>query len=333
MSVTIIDVAKEAKVSISTVSRVLNNKDIVKPKTRIKVENAIKKLNFDPDFTAQTMISKKTRTIGLIIPTLYNEYWSILSAIVQEHLWEFGYMVILCNTNNDKKKKEAYIQMLLKRKVDGVILCEFKENKEIIESLLRHNIPTVALQVKIDGIDSVYGNQLQGSMDAVNHLIQLGHSKIAYIGLDDLMDNRELGYRNALMINGIPVDENLIIKGQFTTNFGFQAAESLINRKLKFESIFCWNDIVAFGVIQALQLHHFDVPKDVTLIGFDDIQMIQFIKPSLTTIKQPLQEMCSAAAQLLLEKIDGKENNSKTPRDIVFPTRLVIRESCGSKLR
>nr|WP_255438412.1 LacI family DNA-binding transcriptional regulator [Ammoniphilus sp. YIM 78166] len=328
MTITIKDVALEAGVSIATVSRVINGKDRVKLATKKKVEEVIKKLNFKPDNTARTMIVKETKTIGLIVPSL-NEYWARISEVIQERLWESGYALMLCATGGVLFEKERfYLNSFIERKVDGIIYCgRHSERDAIINDYLTADIPIITFDRKIDGIDRVFGDHMQGAMKAVEHLIRLGHQKIAYIGGPLSFPDRELGYRNAHTVNGLSVDEALLKRGDFRFEFGYLAAEELLRDKLDFTAIFCGNDLIAFGVIEALKKASIRVPEDIAIVGYDDIQMASLVKPALTTVRQPIVEMGCAIVELLKESM---KNQNHIPKNLMFPMELIVRESCGA---
>jgi LacI family transcriptional regulator len=340
MKITIKEVAQEAGVSISTVSRVLNGKNRVNKLTRKKVEEAIKKLDFQPDQIARTMIMKETKTIGLVVPQLSNEYWAILSEVIQERLWEKGYSLFICSTDRKWEQETAAYRSFLERRVDGIILHGATQTCEgnrfsIIEQMKSHSIPMVSFDTRIPGLHCVAGDHLQGAIDAVEHLVQLGHKEIAYIGGPSVSHHRELGYRNVFMQHHLEVDESLIKRGTdqtiHFTKFGYTSMEALINEKKQFSAVFCGNDLIAIGASKALEKAGIRVPQEVALVGFDDINMASLYKPALTTVRQPIRDMGQAAVDLLLEL---KQNNDlhSAPTKLLFEMELVIRESCGSKI-
>jgi DNA-binding LacI/PurR family transcriptional regulator len=338
MKITIKDVANEAGVSIATVSRVLNNKDRVKSSTRKKIEEAILKLNFSPDQAARTMIIKETKTIGLLIPNLTNEFWSVVAEVIQDELWENGYTTLLCATSTLEdltKREEAFIMNFIQRKVDGVIYATLSGvhpdgYHPAIKELKDSDIPVVAFDQNVPDVSKVKGEHIQGAITAVEHLIKLGHKRIAYLGGPLFSPDRELGFRNAHTINGLNVDEYLIRRGSPTYEFGNIAMLELLKSRKKFTAVFCGNDLIALGAIQCMNNAGVKVPDDVAVVGYDDIQMSKIIKPSLTTVHQPIREMSSAIVKLLLDLIENKDNKM-TPQSLMFDMKLIIRESCGGK--
>jgi DNA-binding LacI/PurR family transcriptional regulator len=337
---TIKDVAREANVSIATVSRVINGKDRVKKETREKILRAIEKLNFVPDQAARTMISKKTRTVGMVVPLLSNEYWAQLAEIIQRKLLKNGYTLLISTINFENENDLTFLDTFLERKVDGVIIGSFlKELKEDYEKYFKmfsdQGIPLVSFVPLNNNITSVWGDNLTSSMEAVEHLIRLGHTKIAYIGAATTGIDRELGYRNALMLNHIAVDEGLIISGRHEyvhhfSQYGYENAKKLVLDREKFSALFCANDLIAIGAIKAFDELGLRVPADIAVVGFDDITIAGLYRPALTTVKQPIEDMANAAVEILLEQIENPSMNY-TQKKITFPMKLVVRESCGSK--
>lgn len=336
MRITIKDIAREAGVSIATVSRVLNGKDKIKSSTKARVEQIIEKYNFSPDQIARTMKVKESKSIGLLVPQLSNEFWASLAEVIEEELWSHGYTLFLCtcSTKEDSMSKEkAAFESFLQRKVDGIIYCTSSginsEFQDFTERLKRCEIPIIAFDQRIPGMNQIYGDHLQGAMDAVQHLFSLGHSRIVYLGGPLVSPERELGYRNAHTLMNVTVDEDLIVRGQPTFQFGQKAMKKMIDSDHHFTAVFCGNDIIALGAIQSLESSGFSVPDDVAVVGYDDIHMASISKPSLTTVRQPISEMGKTVVEHLLQSIE----TGYTPDQVcslVFPMTLVIRDSCGS---
>ncbi|REE86173.1 LacI family transcriptional regulator [Paenibacillus taihuensis] len=334
MKATIKEVAKEAGVSISTVSRVLNGRDRVSRHTINRVREVIDRLQFQPDFVARTMIMKKTSTIGLVVPQLSNEYWAFISEVIQDELWAHGYTTLICSTDNEPEKDSAYLKMCLERRMDGVIYCSSPhygaETNEQIDALKAAGVPIVSLDPSILGVSCVVGDHMQGTLTAVEHLIQCGYNRIAYIGGPAVSIEREFGYRKALMMYGYQVDEGLIrlVKGQSFAD-GYEGLQSLRATGISFDALFCGNDLLAFGAIKAMEEAGIRVPEDVAVIGFDDIFSARLFKPALTTVRQPIQDIGQELVNLLLLALET-EPERRTVRKIVIPTELIIRESSGT---
>lgn len=338
MKSTIKDVAREARVSIATVSRVINNRDRVKDSTRRKVEEAIKKLQFNPNHIARTMINGETKSVGLVVPHLSNEYWSQVAEVIQEELWQLGYTVMLCTTSvveNPVDREVAFLKNFIERHVDGIIfgsLSDFSsfDHPDIKAILAEEQMAIVAFDQRIPGVSQVNGDHMYGAQIAVNHLIKLGHKQIAYIGGSLINPDREFGYRNAHVINNLTVNESLIRRGIATYDFGYASMQELLNSGEEFTALFCGNDLIALGALKAIESNSLKVPDDVAIVGYDDINIARMIKPALTTIRQPVKEMAKAAVALLIELIEADENQEITPKNLLFQMELVIRESSGA---
>jgi LacI family transcriptional regulator len=341
MSYTIKDVAKEANVSIATVSRVINGKDKVKKETREKIQRAIAKLHYVPDQVARTMINKKTKTIGMFVPLLSNEYWAQLAEAIQRKLMVKGYTLIISTYNYEQESVHSYLNTFLERKVDGLIIAsrldvDVEQDEKYLGLFVEQGIPLVSFNT-YKNITSVSGDSISSSMEAVEHLIRLGHRKIAFIGTVSCSIDRELGYRNAVMLNGLEIDESIIIGGRheyvhYFSEYGYRCALQLLSDNKPFSAVFCANDLIAIGVIKAFEDKGILVPSDKAVIGFDDINIAHLYRPALTTIKQPIDDMAGAAIDILLEQID-KPEVPRIQKKITFPMELIIRESCGSKKR
>jgi len=340
MSYTIKDVAKEANVSIATVSRVINGKDRVKKETREKILKAVEKLNYVPDQAARTMINKRTKTIGMFVPLLSNEYWAIMAEIIQKKLLKKGYTLILSTYNYDQENDYSCLDTFLERKVDGLIMgsinINLQEDEKYLGKFIQQGIPLVSFNPNYKNITSINGDSMNGCIEAVEHLIKLGHRKIAYIGTKSSSIERELGYRNALMLNGLEIDESIIVSGRqgyinYFSQYGYQSAKQFVLDNREFTALFCSNDLIAIGAIKALVDLGCDVPTDKAVVGVDDINMAGLYRPALTTLKQPIDEMANTAIDILLEQIDNP-GKAYSQKKITFPMKLVIRESCGFKI-
>jgi len=224
----------------------------------------------------------------------------------------------------------TYINSFIQRKVDGIIYCgPGSEHTSIILELLDGKIPIVVLDRSLPDVNSVYGDHLEGGKIGAEHLIKLGHKDIAYVGGPFSSPERELGFRNGMTLHGLAVNESLIKRGEFTFECGFNSANELLDGKSKFTAVCCGNDLIAFGVIDALRKRGKRVPEDIAIVGYDDIKMASLIKPELTTVRQPLEKIAIGLIDLLLETIDM--HDTKQIKSLVFSMELIIRESCGAR--
>lgn len=326
----ITDVAREAGVSISTVSRVLNNSDYpIKPETRRKVLEAAAELRFRPNDLARGLLLRKSRTVGLIVPDISNPYYPELSLGVEATASERGYSVIFCNTSRKAEKLEQYVDVLLQKRVDGIVLVGGGTDfAPISQALLdfdvdvtvigRHNLPFPSVQ-----IDNVGAAQ-----EAASHLAELGHRRIAFLSgplkLTSVQD-RLSGYRLALEEQGLDRDDRLVCEGDFQPESGYSAALSLLQGEPRPTAIFAANDRMAIGVIAAATDLGLEVPDDLSVVGFDDITMASYTRPSLTTVAIPGYQMGASAMRLMLRLFAEEE----CPQVTWVPTKLVVRDSSG----
>ncbi|MCL6442641.1 MAG: LacI family transcriptional regulator [Alicyclobacillus sp.] len=336
MRVTIHEVAKAANVSISTVSRVLNGKDRVSEATRRRVQNAIEKLNYQPDLVARAMVTKKTRAIALMIPLVSNEYWARMAEVIQDALWEKDYNLVTYSTGYDIKKRLAFLDMIVDRSTDGIIYASSSlepdsiEYNDITNRLQPMQLPVIGLERPISGFPCILADNFRGGQLAADHLIRQGHERIAYIGGTRIPTERELGFKERIISHGLRLDDEALMVRfeQFTGDFigfGYSAVTKLLKAKIRFSAAFCVNDLVAVGAIRALEDHGFRVPDDVSIVGFDDISIASLFRPSLTTVRQPIEQIGKAAANLIVNLVEGTDWRM-CPR-VVFDLELVVRES------
>jgi DNA-binding LacI/PurR family transcriptional regulator len=298
------------------------------------VLQAIEKLQFHPDHTARTMIHKKTRTIGLVIPKLSNEYWAQLSEVIHHELWEKGYTTLICSSDNQSDKETAYLKMYIERRVDGIIYCSSPLGPDDalnqVDLLHQSGIPLVTLDSTINGVSCVTGDHLHGAFTAAEHLIRLGHRRIAYIGGPAVSLDRELGFRKAMIMYGLSVNETLVrtVSGQSFQD-GNEAMQALLDAGEPFDALFCGNDLLAFGAIKAMEEAGIRIPDDVAVVGYDDIFSARLFKPALTTVRQPIADIGKELVNLLLQAVHA-EPDQRPVRKIMIPTELVVRESSGA---
>jgi LacI family transcriptional regulator len=332
---TINDVAKRAGVSAVTVSRVINNASNVRPTTRDKVELAIRELGYVPSVAARSLRLKRTRTLALILPDITNTFWTTIARGVEDAAQRRDYSVFLCNTDEDEVKQRRYLDFVVGQRVDGVIIAPHDSDARYLAQLRDRNIPTVVIDRHIEGwgVDSVLGDSLSGAMALVQHLISLGHERIAMLSgpaSASTAEDRVAGYCIALAEAGIPVESGLVKRGEFRIASGEEMTHQLFDAGLGPTAIFAANNAIAMGVIDALERRGLRIPQDVALVSFDDFPNVSHLFPFLTVVAQPAYDMGINAAQLLLSRLDSEVELQ--PRQVVLPTRLIVRHSCGSRL-
>lgn len=332
-AVTIVDVAREAGVSYSTVSRVVNNNAHVLPETREKVLNAMMRLGYVVNQQARSLRGGRSQVIGLLVPDVGNNYVGQIIRGIDAELAAHQYDLMLYTTHRRKIKESAYVATIARGMADGLLLLLPTNAREYMETLQQQQFPHVLIDYQhVDNAltSTVQSTNFQGAYEATHYLINLGHWRIAYIIGSQEMHcslDRLAGYRAALADAGLPEDPDLIYAGDFFRPPGYAAANHFLSLEEPPTAIFAANDASAFGVMDGVQQHALRVPEDISVIGFDDILEAGHVHPGLTTVRQPLEAMGRTAAQLLLKRL----NNPDLPGERVeMATELVIRESCAS---
>ena len=332
MKLTIKEIAKKANVSITTVSRVLNqNKEGVGAETRKRVEKIIKEYNYRPNAIARSMITKNTETIGLIIPDIRNPFFSDLARAIEDIANKMGYAVFLCNVDNQLKKIEKYLWLLVEKNVDGIIFSssDAKLNDGVQALVNKNNMPVVFIDRGDDDskYNGVFIDNKEAGFLATTHLLELAHKKIGCITGPKTIWNsnhRLEGYKKAHQQVGLKVDERLIKEGFYTMEGGYEAAKSLLIEHQDITSIFALNDLMAFGVYQAAKELNISIPNELSVVGFDNLSYNQILTPRLTTIEQPIKQIGEVAVEYLIKQI---EQESEIKDSIYLKTKLIIRDS------
>ncbi len=332
MARTLEEVAQLAGVSRSTVSRVMNDHPNVRPETRERVWEAIRKSGYQPHAIARSLVTKRTQIIGMVIPeavtTLFTDpFFPILLRAATEACNEHGYQLMLSLFSSSAGRQEIYQRLVRNAYLDGVIVASVALNDPLISDLLRDGVPFVCVGRHPNGqVHYVDVDNAGGALMAVEHLIRLGHRRIGTLtGRADMTagQDRLEGYRQALAVHRIPVEEELIIEGDFTESSGMLGMQRLLPAHPS--AVFVASDTMAIGALKALRQAGQEVPQDIALISFDDIPAASVTEPPLTTVRQPIRQMAALAVETLLDLI---EQPGSGPRRIILPTELVIRESC-----
>jgi LacI family transcriptional regulator len=330
---TIKDVARLAEVSTTSVSHVINGTRFVSDELRARIQAAMETLDYRPNVLARSLRRGETQTIGLIVPDNSNPFFAEVARTVEDVGFENEYSVILGNSDNSLDKETAYIRVLIAKQVDGVIFIAAGSDPEHLNELTKQGIPVVVADRDLPEAlaDVVLVNNEKGGYDATRYLLELGHQRIACIsGPSDLTPSadRVRGYRRALQEAGIPVEEALIVPGDFRYQGGETAMDRLLRQSPPPSAVFCCNDLMAVGALRALRNVDRQVPGDVSLVGFDDIPFVSAVSPALTTIAQPIEELATLAAKLLIVRMQNTREERPGQR-IVLDTKLVIRDSCA----
>ncbi|MCP5061230.1 MAG: LacI family transcriptional regulator [Ignavibacteriae bacterium] len=335
MATTLKDVAAYVGVHPSTVSRVLHGKENLKisAKTNERILKAVKKLNYVPDFTARTLRLKKSFTIGLIVPDILNPYFARIARRIEQLGFDKKYTVIVCNTDEDQEKEILFLNQLISRGVDGIILAPVQESKEHILSLIEKKTPLVLIDRIFDDleINAVITNNSNSVINAMSHLVELGHKNIAFLkGQDKIytIKNRLLGYHKALEKYKLPVNKKFIVGKGFEFEDGYEATLELLNLpKLPTAIISSGGDLVTLGAIKAIVEKGLSIPEDISLIAFFDSYYSPFLATPLTTISHYRKQIGEKAFNLLLKQIESKKPlKTKT---LCVDTKFDIRKSTG----
>lgn len=333
MATTLKDVAAYVGVHPSTVSRVLHGKENLKisAKTNERILKAVKELNYIPDFTARTLRLKKSFTIGLIVPDILNPYFARIARRIEQLGFEKKYTVIVCNTDEDQEKEILFLNQLISRGVDGIILAPVQESKEHIISLIEKKTPLVLIDRIFDDleINAVISDNSNSVINAMDHLVELGHKNIAFLkGQANIytIKKRLMGYLKALKKYKLPVNKNFIVGKGFEFDDGYKATLELLKLpKLPTAIISSGGDLVTLGAIKAIVEKGLSIPEDISLIAFFDSYYPPFLATPLTTISHFRKQIGEKAFDLLLKQIESQK--PLKVKTLCVDTKFDIRKS------
>ncbi|HTJ94952.1 MAG TPA: LacI family DNA-binding transcriptional regulator [Pararobbsia sp.] len=329
---TIKDVAARAGVSFTTVSHVVNNTRPVSSEVRAKVEAAIREMNFVPSAVARSLKARTTSTIGVVVPNSTNPYFAEMSRGIEAYCERHGYCVILGNSDDEPEKQRKYLRVMIERRIDGLIVASAGDEGTLAEALGRTDVPVVIVDREVPGVraDLVQIDHEQGAYIAARHLLELGHRRIACISGPSRMvvsDARVKGFSRALEEHGVEIDACLLLAGDYTSGGGYEAAVSLLDGHRP-TAIFATNDVMALGVLRAAAERGLVVPRDLSVVGFDDIQLARYFYPALTTVGQSIIMLGERAAETLIGRVT-KAVEGEPRRHVVAP-ELKVRESTAA---
>lgn len=328
MATTIVDVARQAGVSIATVSRVIHRSPLVNAQTRARVEQAMAELKYAPNAVARGLVTRRTQAIGLVITSMADPFFPPIVQGVEESALHRGYSVLLSTSNNDPDRELAVVRLLNERRVDAVIVASSRVGGLYL-SHRGHSIPLVLINNEQSGAYtySVGTDDVGGGYSAGRYLLGLGHRRIGYIHgplEKQSTHDRCHGFTRALQESGVGPDPALITTADGQAQGGQQAMLALLGQRPRPTAVFCFNDLTALGALRAVRLAGLKAPDDVSILGYDDIALAAFAEPPLTTIAQQTYELGKQALSLALDLLDGKDVASMT-----LPAALVERGSCG----
>jgi LacI family transcriptional regulator len=333
-SVTIRDVARRAGVSPMTVSRVINDSSQVSPETRGRVEEAIAALGYVPSRLARGLSAQRTGTIAVIVPDVANPFFTLVVRGAEDVARRAGFRVILCDTRGDLAIEREVIEEMLAHRAEGILIAPASDrSREHLRRLAKFGVPFVLVDRTVAGIDAdaVLGDSEDGARRLVEHLLSLGHRRVGMIVESNEVStarDRRRGYEAALAGAGIALEPELVVEATVDPDGGFDGMRRLLELEERPTAVFTVNNLVAVGAIEAVRAAGLEVPDDVALVCFDDIEYASRLYPFLTVMEQPAETFGTLGTQLLLERIDGRGSERK--RVVVLPGEFVVRRSCGA---
>ncbi|MDD3213632.1 MAG: LacI family DNA-binding transcriptional regulator [Eubacteriales bacterium] len=327
-----IDVAKRANVSIATVSRVLNGQTTVAPSLAEQVMNAVKALNYEPNYTARNLRRNESRTLVILTPNITNPYYANIISGIAQGAQENGYSSFMFNTEGKRELEEQILERLSKHQADGaIVLATVLGTDWLYDYAKEYPVVQCSEHDPDYAIPHVCVDNYRAAREVMEYLISLGHTRIGTISSDNHFFStaeRLRGYRDALLEAGIPVEEDYIRYATqgYTFKMGFKAARSLLAQEKRPTALFCISDMLALGAIAGAKEMGFRVPNDVTVIGFDDVEYTTMFHPYVTTIVQPCFDIGHTAVDLVCGLIKRKQ----VPGEVILPHQLMIRESAAS---
>ncbi|MCI0709580.1 MAG: LacI family transcriptional regulator [Chloroflexi bacterium] len=327
---TIFDIARESGFSYSTVSRTLSGFEFVKPSTREKIVEAAERLGYVPNQQARSLAGGPSHLIGVLVPTLTNDYIIQILQGIDDELTRSSYNLILYTTNRHQGTEATYVATIMNGAADGLLLVAPFITDSYLEALNERDFPYVLIDQDYEAEDSmvVKATNREGAYIATQYLIKMGHSRIGFIaGLPQLNSaiERLAGFREALSDHGIPFREEYVVPGNFEMRGGYRATRELLARSDVPTAIFAANDLSALGAIEAIRERGLRIPLDISILGFDDIPQAAVAYPKLTTVRQPLNQMGREAVNLLLKRL---QNPDMDMVKLTLNTQLIIRDSC-----
>lgn len=329
------EVAQRAEVSVSTVSHVINETRFVSEDVRSRVLAVIAELDYIPSAVARSLKHQRTRIVGMMTPNNSNPYFAEITRGIEDACFEAGFNVILCNSDDDPRKQTSYIRVLMEKQVDGLIITPSGADEDLGDLLSSARKPLLILDREVENIEADFvtvDHELGGYL-ATNHLIELGHRHIACIAGPSHLSpaiQRLAGYRRALSSANLQLDADNVVTSGFTSASGYTAMQRLLAMNPKPTAVFACNDLTALGAICAATNAGLSLPKDLSIVGFDDIELAAFTSPPLTTVAQPKYQLGALAAGMLIDRI--AQRREQPQRKILRP-ELRIRKSTGAPFR
>jgi DNA-binding LacI/PurR family transcriptional regulator len=332
--ISIKDIARVARVSHSTVSRALHNSSLVSPETAVRIQQIAREKGYRPSAVARSLVTRRTKTIGVVVTRIADPFIAEVVSGIEEVANDHGYSVFLANSNANPDREVKVVHSFHERRVDGILVTASRVGALYMPLLAEMRVPTVLINNQHPGefVHSVMIDNPAASRQATEHLIGLGHKRIAYIGDQFGFQSdteRFAGYRRALEVADVPFLPELIAHGDGKAEGGMLAMEKLLALPEPPTAVFCYNDMSALGGLRAIHAHGWRVPEDISVVGFDDLFIASYTSPALTTISQPMRQMGRMAMEILIKLFSGL--TSKT--NIKVQGHLIERESTAQPRR
>jgi LacI family transcriptional regulator len=335
-TITIKDIAKKANVSVATVSRVINNSDKVKDGTREVVLQAMEELNYIPSDVARSLSKKETNTIGVVVPDINNPFFGQVIKGISSIADKEDLYMLLCDTDENEQKELKFLEMLKRQRIRGLIITPTmdndKFNPEYVSALSKLDVPIVLLDrdIKYSNYDGVFLDNINGAYEAVNCLINEGHKKIAIIsgpisskpGRDRLR-----GYKKALAMNGIEANDSYIFYGDFKIDSGYKLTKQILKMENPPTAIFVSNNMMNLGCVKALNELNLNVPEDIGLIGFDEVETFEIMGINVSVIARPMAKMGETAMRILLERLNDMNSKEHQAKRVMLYPKLKLKGS------
>lgn len=326
------DVAKRAGVAPITVSRVINHSENVSARTRGRVEEAIRELEYMPNRLARSLRLKRTHTLALVVTDITNPFWTTVVRGVEDAAQDAGYSVILCNTDESETKQERYLDVLVQKQVDGILLVPARTDTDITAWIEKQHTPIVILDRRVSSakVDIVRGDSESAAYQLTRHLLTLGHQRIAVLSGPEHVStaaDQVAGYCRALTEAGLNIRPDWVCTGWFSQESGYEMTRQVLNTSPRPTALFAVNNFIAIGAQRALWDSGLQVPRDMSLVVIDDLAAGLVSDPFLTVANQPAYDMGRRAAELLLARLSGSA--PKDYHEIVLPVEIIVRKSSG----
>ncbi len=328
---TIKDVAERAGVSIATVSHVINGTRRVSPETAKRVRQAMEELDYHPNAVARSLRTRRTNAIGVVVSDITNPFFANLARGAEDTATEAGYSLIVCNSDETPEKEDLYVRLLRRRRMDGLLIAPVRDGgSPAIAELAKQGLPFVFIDRKARGVeaDAVLSDNVGGAYLATKHLIERGYRRIGIVlGVRGATTSEErlAGYRRALEEAGLPFEEELVAWGSYRVGGGRLAARELLSLSPPPDAVFSTNNSMTVGVLKELFSRRLEIPGEIGVVSFDDLEWAEMIVPPLTAVEQDPYQIGQKAVELLLERLEGEGNSP--PLEIRIPVRLRIRGS------